>query len=211
MYSGSDGGEASARSLRALHHPLRVRIVEACTAWGALSPVEIVHRELCADVANLKGKTPRQQLSTVAYHCRQLADAGLLTLIDTRQVRGATQHFYVANAEAVFSEDEWAEMTKKEREEISVVMWQRFQAQVEIAKNEGTFDSRKDRVLAWGPLTLDEAGWRELALHMVAAFEEIERIRRDAESRLTEPGAVGMRATYGLFSFESPLPHNGQP
>lgn len=197
-------GQNGRTSLDALRHPLRVRIVEICTEWGSLSPTEIVNRGLCADIVSLKGKTPRQQLSNVSYHCRQLQEAGLLTLDRERPVRGATEHFYSANTEAFFSDEKWAALDQGERAEISQVVWQRFIAQVESAVQAGTFDSEIDRMLAWGPLLLDRTGWRELAAYLAEAYGEVERIRHEAEARLTAPGAVAIRSTYGLFFFESP-------
>ena len=196
-------------TLDALRHPVRVRIVEACTDWGTLSPVEMVNRGLCADIATLRAKTAKQQLSNIAYHCRELAKAGLLTMVSERQVRGATEHFYRANSEAVFDDDEWARLTDGERRDISRVMWQRYIAQVESAMHQHTFDAHTDRWLAWGPLTLDPQGWKELTAAVSACYDAIERIRRDAEARPTGPAARPMRATYGLFAFESPPRESG--
>jgi hypothetical protein len=199
-----DDGNGRGSSLDALRHPLRVRIIEICTEFGPISPTEIVNRGLCSDVPSLKGKTPRQQLSNLSYHCRELEQAGLLMLDREQAVRGATEHFYSANVEAFFSDEEWAALDREDREEISQVMWHRFVAQVESAVAGGTFDSRVDRMLAWGPLLLDEKGWKELTSYLAESYWEIERIKRDAEGRLSEPGAVLIKSNYGLFCFESP-------
>lgn len=193
------------RSLDALRHPLRVRIIEVCTEWGPISPKEIVNRGLCGDVLDLKRKSHKQQLSNISYHCRRLQAAGLLTLDREEPARGATEHFFSANAEAFFGDAEWAALDFEERAEISKVMWQRFIAAVESALIADTFDSRVNRMLGWCPITLDETGWDELAAHMADSFHVIERIRSAAEARLSEPGAIPLRATYGLFCFESPL------
>lgn len=188
----------------ALRHPARVRILEVCTDFGALSPIQIVNRGFCSDLPSMKGKMPKAQLSHIAYHCRELERAGLLTIVKERPVRGATEHFYRANSEAFFSEEEWAELKPGERRDISGVMWNRFVAQVEGAMLEDTFDSRVERILAWGPVDLDERGWRELAVSLTGSYAEVEQIRRDAASRLEESGETPMRATYGLFAFPSP-------
>jgi hypothetical protein len=197
-------GQNGRGPLGALAHPTRVRIVEACTEWGSLSPVEIVKRGLCADLAGMKGKSPNAQLSHIDYHCRELEKAGLLALDGERGVRGATEHFYTASREARFSDDEWAELHQKEREDISQVVWHRKVAQVESAMHARTFDSRIDRMLAWGPMTLDESGWSEIASLLAGSFHEIEQIKADAERRLQEPGAQAVRCNYGLFLYEVP-------
>lgn len=68
---------------RANTHPLRISIVEVLGLDGGrtLSPKDLSF-ELWAP------------LSTVNYHVTELAKAGLIELIDQRQVRGAIEHFY---------------------------------------------------------------------------------------------------------------------
>lgn len=70
---------------RANTHPLRVSILEVLGLDGGrtLSPKEL----------SLELQAP---LSTVNYHVTELARAGLLELVDQRQVRGAVEHFYRA-------------------------------------------------------------------------------------------------------------------
>ncbi len=201
-----ESGQAQARtmSLGVLRHPVRVRIIEACTDWGRLSPAEIVSRELCSDVESVRDKTPKQALSHIAYHCRTLAAAGLLRLVDEQPVRGAMEHFYAANSEALFPTEEWQHFSEGERRDISRVMWQRFIAQVENAMQQHTFDARKDRWLAWGPLDLDEEGWTRLMASVSACYDQIEQIRTEAQARLAQSGEPPLRATYGVFGFESP-------
>lgn len=72
--------------LDALRHPLRRsllrRYVESRTM---LSPKEL---------ATLEGES----LSLVSYHVRELVRLGAVEIADTKQVRGAVQHFYLATA-----------------------------------------------------------------------------------------------------------------
>lgn len=68
---------------RANTHPLRVSILEVLSMDGGrtLSPKDL----------SLELKAP---LSTVNYHVTELRDAGLIEVVDERQVRGAIEHFY---------------------------------------------------------------------------------------------------------------------
>lgn len=70
---------------RANTHPLRVSILEVLGLDGGrtLSPKDL----------SMELQAP---LSTVNYHVTELAKAGLLELVDQRQVRGAVEHFYRA-------------------------------------------------------------------------------------------------------------------
>lgn len=71
------------RLARATAHPLRVSILEVLGIDGGrtMSPSEL-SREL------------QIPLSNTNYHVTELAKAGLIDLVRTRQVRGATEHFY---------------------------------------------------------------------------------------------------------------------
>lgn len=196
--------QARTTPLDVLRFPIRVRIVEVLTDFGAMSPNEMLQEGLLADIDSVRSKTPKAALSHVAYHCRRLAAFGVLTITDERPVRGATEHFYEAGIEAAFEGEQWESMSEGARRDISRVMWQRFIAQVEGGMQQRTFDARKDRWLAWGPLDLDEEGWGELMEEISEAFVGIEAIRRRSEARLSESGCEPLRATYGLFGFESP-------
>jgi hypothetical protein len=72
-----------------MRHPVRVRLVEACVARDRLSPTEFVDQGIGADLESMLGKTPKGQLSQVAYRCRQLEKVGYLAVVAERPVRGA--------------------------------------------------------------------------------------------------------------------------
>lgn len=151
-------------------------------------------------------KTHKKRLSHVDYHMRVLERAELVTLIGERRVRGATEHFYETEYEAIFGDEEWALLPKDERQLVSGVTWRRFEAQVERAMQAETFDSRVNRMSAWGPMCLDEEGWRLLAKAHADFWAEVEGYKTESEGRLEESGEDGIRAVYGMFLFEAPKP-----
>jgi predicted transcriptional regulator len=65
-------------------HPLRLRLLELIEA----SAVPVSPNELARQVG--------EKLNNVSYHVRQLRDARLIVLADTKARRGALQHFYRA-------------------------------------------------------------------------------------------------------------------
>jgi DNA-binding transcriptional ArsR family regulator len=71
----------------ALGHPTRRRILRLMLGGPPASP-----RELSEQL--------HDSLSNVSYHFRVMAAAGVLELVDTRPVRGSTQHFYGISLEA---------------------------------------------------------------------------------------------------------------
>jgi DNA-binding transcriptional ArsR family regulator len=82
--AGTQGSDASGdqRLLKALAHPLRAKALPLF-AEGMLSPVQAA-KQLDVDVSHL------------AYHIRVLRKLGLIELVETRQRRGALEHFYRA-------------------------------------------------------------------------------------------------------------------
>ena len=204
MDAGGSGPKDT--SLDVLRHPIRIRILEACNLFGRLSPVEMLHKGILQDVESVRSKRDfKDQLSHVGYHCRELAKAGCLELVDEQPVRGASvEHFYRATAQAFFSDEEWARLTYDERVKISKTMWRGFIARAENAMMQGAFDKRKNRFLYWVPLLLDEKGWEELFVANSRCYAEVEQIKRNAQARVEETGAEPILATAGIFAFESP-------
>jgi DNA-binding transcriptional ArsR family regulator len=84
-----DREDADAVLLKALSHPVRARALTALNQRVA-SPSEL---------ASEQGKA----VGHVAYHVRVLHELGMIELVNTRQVRGATQHFYRSSARPYFS------------------------------------------------------------------------------------------------------------
>ncbi len=97
------------RLVRALSHPVRVRILEILSERVA-SPNDL-SEELGVE------------LSHVAYHTRTLGRCGCLELVDTAQRRGATEHFYRAAARTGLS---WIPLDLDERgwDEVSSILEQ---------------------------------------------------------------------------------------
>jgi DNA-binding transcriptional ArsR family regulator len=70
------------RLLKALAHPLRAKALPLF-AEGTVSPIQVA-RQLDVDVSH------------IAYHIRVLRKLGFIELVETRQRRGALEHFYRA-------------------------------------------------------------------------------------------------------------------
>lgn len=76
--------ENIARSVAGLAHPLRLTLLRTLLERGESSP-----RDLAPLVS--------ESIPLVAYHVRELAEAGLLINSRTVPVRGALKHYYVAS------------------------------------------------------------------------------------------------------------------
>lgn len=183
----------------ALRHPMRIRILEVLNERD-MSPVEFMNQELA-----LKLDNSQQTLSHISYHFRQLAEDGCLEVVRRVPRRGATEHVYRGTASRLFFNDaEWERLTMDQRRLISRGIYQGLAARTDGAMLAGTFDSRHDRHLSWNTMDLDEQAWRELTATLNDCLGDIERIRTEAEERLTSSEEDAIPVTIGLLGFESP-------
>ena len=173
--------------LKALAHPVRARALTVLNQRVA-SP-----SELSAEQGEAVGY--------VAYHVRVLHELGLIELVETRQVRGATEHFYRGAVQPYLGDDFWGQLPEDARSGISVAGLDVLNQAIKEAFEAGTFDARTDRHLSNVTLELDEAGWREAVELVNSCLEGLMRIGAECEAR--ESGTT-LRATFGLMGFESP-------
>ncbi|MBS1884847.1 MAG: helix-turn-helix domain-containing protein [Actinobacteria bacterium] len=177
-----------------LAHPVRVRVLELLNERD-MSPIEFCREGFAPE---------NMDVSHVAYHFRELAEFGCLTVIEENKRRGSIEHVYRGIGRAYFSDADWTSLDQEERVRITKTVIQGLFARIEGAMMTETFDSRDDRHLSWIAMKLDEQGWREMATALAAAFSEVEQIRNDAERRLAEGGGPVVPSTCAILGFESP-------
>jgi hypothetical protein len=173
--------------LKALAHPVRARALTVLNQRIA-SPSEL---------ANEQGEV----VGYVAYHVRVLHELDLIELVETRQVRGATEHFYRGTVTPYLSDEFWGRLPADARNGISVAGLDVLNKAVKEALESETFDARTDRHLSNLTLELDEAGWDEARDLLNFCLQRLMEIGAASESRDGEPT---VRATFGLMGFESP-------
>jgi hypothetical protein len=177
-----------------LAHPLRVQIL-ALANERDLSPVEFCREGFAPE---------KMDVSHVAYHFRELAEYGCLTVVEENKRRGSIEHVYRGIGRAYFADADWTSLNQGERERISKTVIQGLFARADAAMMASTFDAREDRHLSWIAMRLDEQGWKELTTALAAVFGEVEQIRNDAEQRLADGGGPGFTSTCAILGFESP-------
>jgi DNA-binding transcriptional ArsR family regulator len=157
------------RYVKALAHPLRIRIL-AMLADRSASPVQ------------LAGKLDAT-LGTVAYHVRTLHSLGLVELVDTRQRRGATEHYYRAREHPRFPDDAWGGLAPVAKQRMLNAMLQQIGQYVTDAAAAGGFD-RSDAHMTRHSMRLDERGFTQLAAATRKWLREAERIEEAAGKRM---------------------------
>jgi DNA-binding transcriptional ArsR family regulator len=155
--------------LKALGHPLRLRILEAINDRGEASPVRLA-REF------------KQPLATVSHHARVLRDLGWLELARTEPRRGAVEHFYRAVKRPFIDDEEWEQLPLSMRRGLARQTFRRIFSEAAQAGADGGFDCAGAHITR-SPLELDSCGRRELSALVLATLEEAEEIERRSQLR----------------------------
>lgn len=157
------------RLVKALAHPLRIKILEILTERVA-SP-------------NVLASELGMELSDVAYHTRALDRWGCLDLISTAQKRGATEHFYKASPHAFIGYRGWRKVPRSVRAGVTAASLQTFIDKAVGALEAGTIDARDDSTFSWMPVHLDDQGWRELTEVLAEATDRVLAVQERSNRR----------------------------
>jgi len=177
---------------KAFAHPLRVQIL-------------IILNERVAS-PNLLAQELDQSLNLVAYHVRVLEKYDCIELVDTKQRRGATEHFYRATRRQFLSDSEWARMPQSLRPGLSGAMLKSMFDDIEEAVKGGTFDEKEDRHLSRTPMVVDKEGWDQVSTLLAETLDKVMEIQAESQARLAKSGEAGMNTKVDMLHFRSPDP-----
>jgi DNA-binding transcriptional ArsR family regulator len=182
------------RLIKALAHPLRVRILSVLETRELASPNEL------SDELEVS-------LGVVSYHVRRLHALGFLELVRRTPRRGAIEHHYRAKARPRVSDDVWAETPGIVKRAMIGATLQQITGYTNAAAAGGGFD-RTEAHLSRTVLMLDDEGWKQLATEMVRWVEVVERIEAESQARIERsPGgeaeSTAKRSAAVMMLFES--------
>jgi DNA-binding transcriptional ArsR family regulator len=164
------------RLIKALAHPLRVRILSILETREMASPNEM---------AEQLGVS----LGVMSYHVRRLHALGFLELVKRTPRRGAIEHHYRAKARPQVTDEGWAETPSIVKRAMVGASLQQISSYVNAAAGQGGFD-RPDAYLTRNVLTLDEEGRSELAKAMSSWVARIDEIEAESAARIEAAGAA---------------------
>jgi DNA-binding transcriptional ArsR family regulator len=178
------------RYVKALSHPLRVRIL-ALLQERTASPREL---------AEWLDAT----LGTVSYHVRTLHDFGLIELVKTTQVRGAIAHHYKARMRPRVDDEAWASAAPIVKQAAVGAALQTVDDYARASAAAGGFD-RGEAHLSRTNVRLDAKGWQQAARACEKLLADLSKIEEAAAKRLEkDPEAAGTAdAAVVLLLFES--------
>lgn len=181
------------RLIKALAHPLRVRILSILETRDMASPNEM------ADELGVS-------LGVMSYHVRRLHALGFLELVKRTPRRGAIEHHYRAKARPRVTDEGWAETPSIVKRAMVGASLQQITGYINAAAHQGGFD-RGDAHLSRTVLMLDEQGWRQLAGEMAQWMARVEQLEEESLERIKESGeesdTVAKRSAAILMLFEA--------
>ena len=159
-----------ARYVKAMSHPLRVRIL-ALLDERIASPVEL---------AGWLDAT----LGTVAYHVRTLERMGLVELVRETRVRGAVEHHYRSKrAPARLRRGLGRRPADRQAGRRLLESLQTIDAYARAASAAGGFDDGNSH-LTRTALHLDARGWNDLSRACLRLLAQVDRIEEAAKERM---------------------------
>lgn len=177
---------------KAFAHPLRVQIL-------------IILNERVAS-PNLLSQELGQSLNLVAYHVRVLEKYDCIELVDTKQRRGATEHFYRATRRQFLSDSEWARMPENLRPGLATAMLKSVFEDLEEASTRGTLDEVDDLHLSRTPMVVDKQGWADVSSLLSETLDRVLEIQTEASARIAEGSEPGILSKVHMLHFKSPEP-----
>ena len=158
-----------ARYVKAMSHPLRVRILAMLDERTA-SPVELAG---WLDAS----------LGTVAYHVRTLERMGLVELVHETRVRGAVEHHYKSVDRPRVSDAAWAAAPAIAKQAAVSASLQTIDAYARAASASGGFDHGSSH-LTRTAMRLDARGFSELSRACLRLLAQVDRIEAAAGERI---------------------------
>ena len=177
---------------KAFAHPLRVQIL-------------IILGEKVAS-PNMLAQQLDQSLNLVAYHVRVLEKYDCIELVDTKQRRGATEHFYRATRRQFLSDDEWSRMPESLRPGMAGAMLKSVFEDIEAAATTGTLDEVEDIHLSRTPMVVDKEGWTDVSTLLKGTLDRLLEIQAESSARIAGGEGEGILSKVHLLHFKSPEP-----
>lgn len=185
---------------RALSHPLRVTILmKMNTPRRRLSPARF-------------SEETGEPLGNCSYHFRQLDGFGLIELVETKQVRGATEHLYEPTKRAMAWTRAYGKMPDAIKQNLATTALVGAVESIGGAVDAGTFDARPDAHLSFDATVVDLPGWLRMIDIFNSALLKLCKVEEEVRERLKDdPDAETWIASYLMSCWEAATPDTLPP
>jgi DNA-binding transcriptional ArsR family regulator len=187
VHRGQSGKSIEERVAFALSHRTRVHILMLLNE-GVYAAEEI---------ADFIGETK----DNVAYHIKELRDAGAIEVARAEPAGNAKKFFYRTIEMPSYSEEELAAMTAEERQVIIGLTIQNMVAEMLSSFWSGKMEAYPKLWLGWRWFNLDSQGRRDLAEEQERWWERVTQIECESTHRRVRSGEEPRSVVVGLMGF----------
>jgi DNA-binding transcriptional ArsR family regulator len=184
-------GLVDQRLIKALGHPLRVRILS------------ILNERICSP-NELAGELSKS-VGDTSYHVQVLLRMGYIEMVDTKQRRGAVEHFYRGVHRALIPPDAWERLPGNIQQTIAADTFRLIMTDADGALEADAYSNRPDSHVSHTPMILDEIGWDAFIALLANTLDQAFDIQAAATARIAQEGnsAQSLSVTMALAGFES--------
>jgi DNA-binding transcriptional ArsR family regulator len=175
------------RLIKALSHPLREHVLASLSERIA-SPSEI-------------GREIGLEVPAFYHHVEVLEELGCIERVESRQRRGAQEHFFRAKAATVLNDRAWQHLPASVRADLAVSYCQSILDDLVRALQHGAFSRSDQSHVSWLPGVFDMRGWEESMALMDEMLMRLMEVQSRAVERIAVTGEPGIPATIALLGF----------
>jgi DNA-binding transcriptional ArsR family regulator len=179
------------RLARALGHPIRV------SALGVLRAREASPKQIADELG--------EDVSLVSYHVKELEKLGFIELVETRQRRGAVEHFYRGTGVRLVEAEDWSRVPAEDRPRVTMSILGQVSRDLTEAMESSTLDEIADNHISRTPLSLDRKGWEEVVTLLSGTLGELIEIQSRATRRSASSGEEPILTKVEMLHFKSPM------
>jgi predicted ArsR family transcriptional regulator len=145
-----------------------------------------------------------EDVSRVSYHVKELEKLGFIELTETRQRRGAVEHFYRGTRSPIAEAGDWEWVPTEDRPQVTMSILRQVSKDVTEAMYAGTLGEIVDNHISRTPMTLDKEGWGEVVDLLRGTLEELIEIQARASERFAASGEEPTLTKVEMLHFKSP-------
>jgi DNA-binding transcriptional ArsR family regulator len=181
-------GEVDQRIVRALAHPVRVKILRQLEE-GLSGPKRLADRM-------------GEKLGIVSYHMKVLLKYDCIELVETIPKRGALEHIYSLKPNGALGSRTWKEVPSALRTRYAGTALAEFTTRAVEALDGGITQSREGSGVTWLPLNVDKQGWEEVQ-GLLGNVEKRFRAVADKSAERMEGPRDGFPIVVAVSAFET--------
>jgi len=195
MGQPDEEGAVDQNLIRALAHPLRVKILQ-------------ILGEETSSPAQLSALL-EEPIGSVAYHTRVLAARDCIELVEARPVRGVVAHFYKAKPHVALQTQSWRKAPPALRSDVVSSSLHEFTARALETVQARTPEEGDGSTLTSLALTVDEQGLREIGEILRSLEGKLQAVGESCSIRLQDSDE-GISIVVAVAAFEADGKRRGE-